>query len=151
MDLSLVLLATDGSPSAKRALNLACDLVSAKSGKLLVVHVQRRHGGNRVPEELQYFSDVEQKPVTEAEAFRLEAQRIVDDASATARERGVKDVETAIAEGDPTQRIVELARNRGADAVVVGSRGLGGLEGLLLGSVSHKIAQLAPCTCIVVR
>jgi nucleotide-binding universal stress UspA family protein len=151
MDLSLVLLATDGSPSAKRALNLACDLLTAKSGKLLIVHVQRRHGGNRVPEELQYFSAVEHKPVTEAEVFRGEAQRIVEEAAGTARECGVRDVETAIAEGDPTQRIIELARNRRADAVVVGSRGLGELEGLLLGSVSHKIAQLAPCTCVVVR
>jgi len=56
-----------------------------------------------------------------------------------------------VLEGDPAGRIVEAARKRGADLIVIGSRGLGDLQGMLLGSVSHKVAQLAPCTCIIVR
>ncbi|WP_256432948.1 universal stress protein [Martelella soudanensis] len=42
-------------------------------------------------------------------------------------------------------------RERKVDTVVLGSRGLGDVAGLLLGSVSHKVTHLAPCTCIVVR
>ena len=63
---------------------------------------------------------------------------------------GVKEVETVIAAGDPTQAI-ETAKARNVDTIVIGSRGLGDLQGLLLGSVSHKVAQMAPCTCIIVR
>ena len=44
-----------------------------------------------------------------------------------------------------------MARGRKVDAIVMGSRGLGDLESLLLGSVSHKVAHAAPCSCVIVR
>ncbi|WP_180901977.1 universal stress protein [Martelella soudanensis] len=47
--------------------------------------------------------------------------------------------------------ILDAIRERKVDTVVLGSRGLGDVAGLLLGSVSHKVTHLAPCTCIVVR
>ena len=54
-------------------------------------------------------------------------------------------------EGDPARVIAEHAGLHKVDLIVMGRRGLGGLEGLLLGSVSHKVAQLAPCACLTVR
>ena len=47
--------------------------------------------------------------------------------------------------------IVDFARDQRADAIVMGSRGLGDVSGLLLGSVSHKVSHLAACTCIMVK
>ena len=47
--------------------------------------------------------------------------------------------------------IVAFAKDRGIDAIVMGSRGTGDMEGLLLGSVSHKVTSLAPCTCVTVK
>jgi len=38
-----------------------------------------------------------------------------------------------------------------ADMIVMGSRGVSDLKGLVMGSVSHKVMQLAPCTCVSVR
>ena len=51
----------------------------------------------------------------------------------------------------PARVILEHARDVEATMIVLGSRGLGALAGLLLGSVAHKIIQLASCPVLVVR
>ncbi|MCG8545738.1 MAG: universal stress protein, partial [Alphaproteobacteria bacterium] len=56
-----------------------------------------------------------------------------------------------IGEGNPTDEIVAYARDNGIDLIVIASRGLSDFRGLLLGSVSHKVVQLAECPCLVVR
>ena len=68
-----------------------------------------------------------------------------------AAERGVKEVKGVVTDGDPAKAILDCAKIEGADLIVIGSRGLGDLKGLLVGSVSHKVCQLADCTCITVR
>ena len=52
--------------------------------------------------------------------------------------------------GDPAETIIETVRREKANMLVVGRRGRGRLSGLLLGSVSQKLASLAPCIVIVV-
>lgn len=151
MDMYLILCATDGSPSARKALEFAADLARDREGKLLVMHVQQDHGSGLVTPGLEEFERVENIRVTEAEMLRGAAQRIAEQGAAFARERGAPSVEALVGEGDPAGRIIEAARDRGADVIVIGSRGLGDLQGLLLGSVSHKVAHLAPCSCIIVR
>lgn len=150
MDMNLILHPTDGSQNAGKALELACDLAVAKEAKLLVLHVQRRHGSERIPPELKEFSRLENVRETEAELYRSVAHHIVNTAKQQAVLRKVA-VEAAVVEGDAAQQIVAMAARREADAIVMGSRGLGDVQGLLLGSVSHKVAHSAPCTCIVVR
>jgi nucleotide-binding universal stress UspA family protein len=56
-----------------------------------------------------------------------------------------------LADGDPAQSILHLAKERGVDTIVMGSRGLSDIKGLFVGSVSHKINHLAECTCITVK
>ena len=52
--------------------------------------------------------------------------------------------------GDTAQVIIEIAQRENADLVVIGQRGRARLAGLLLGSVSQKIASLAPCMVMIV-
>jgi len=151
MDTRLILCATDGSPSAQKALEFAADLAREKAGRLLVMHVQQTHGSGLMTPGLEELERVENIRVTEADMLRGAAERIAEQGACFARERAVPSVEAVVAEGDPAGRIVEAARDRGAEVIVIGSRGLGDLQGLLLGSVSHKVAHLAPCTCIIVR
>lgn len=77
------------------------------------------------------------------------AHQDVARAHAHLRERGL-DAEMEIAHGDPVERIVELARSGGYDLIVTGTRGRGPLARFLLGSVSHGLAENAPCAVLVV-
>jgi nucleotide-binding universal stress UspA family protein len=65
-------------------------------------------------------------------------------AHAFLRERGIE-AEMKVAEGNPAEKIVEEARARRCDLIIVGTRGLGPMSRLLLGSVSSRVAETAPC------
>ena len=64
---------------------------------------------------------------------------------------GVHDVNVAVLDGDPANRILEYAERESVDCIVIGSRGLSDVKGLLVGSVSHKVSNRARCTCITVK
>jgi nucleotide-binding universal stress UspA family protein len=78
-------------------------------------------------------------------------QRILDEAKLDAEEAGVTSVETILAEGDPANRILQAVEERGVDCVIMGSRGLSDVRAMILGSVSHKVMNHAPCTAIAVK
>jgi nucleotide-binding universal stress UspA family protein len=59
------------------------------------------------------------------------------------------EVDRWVRNGGPAEVLIEAAS--GADLLVVGSRGLGGFKGLMLGSVSHQCTQLATCPVVVIR
>jgi nucleotide-binding universal stress UspA family protein len=63
----------------------------------------------------------------------------------------VNDVKAEVKTGQPARVIVKTAEQGGYEAIIIGSRGHGDLEGLLLGSVSHKVANLSKCTVITVK
>ena len=151
MDIKTILHPTDGSEGARKALEFACELAAERKARLLILHVQRHHGSEIVPPELEQFSEVEHVRATEAHALRATAEYIVDNAKMLARNWGVANIDARVAEGDPALAIVDTARNDHVDAIVMGSRGLSDLESLLLGSVSHKVAHAAPCSCVIVR
>jgi nucleotide-binding universal stress UspA family protein len=75
----------------------------------------------------------------------------MEDAKARARDQSVASVRTVMREGDPGAAILQIAKEEKADLIVMGRRGLGDLAGLLLGSVSHKVAHLAECACLTVK
>jgi nucleotide-binding universal stress UspA family protein len=58
---------------------------------------------------------------------------------------------TRTRKGDPAEEIVAEARGALYDLIVLGNRGLGGLKGILMGSVSSKVSHSAPCSVLVVR
>ena len=78
-------------------------------------------------------------------------QHMLDDAKGDAAEGGVTDVETVLADDDPARAILRCAEDKHVDCIVMGSRGFGDLAARFLGSVSHKVANHAHCTCITVK
>ncbi len=146
-----ILVPTDGSEHADRAVACAADLAQKYDAKVILLHVMRELGSERVPEELRGLARLENVVITERDIRQAAASELLAGAEARAREHGAGRVERTISQGDPARRILECAQAREADLIVMGSRGRGDLEGLLLGSVSHKVAHLAPCTCITVR
>lgn len=171
-----ILAATDGSAHGTKAVELASELAAKYGAKLVLVHVLQ-HG--RIPESVQKMLEVEHlvepgQPhypevatvagglVTAmgrgAEAgdvsyrvFETLGEHILGAAKQVARDRGVEDVQKVIEDGDPVDRVLACADREKADLMVVGSRGLSDLKGMLMGSVSHKLIQLAKSTCIAVK
>ena len=79
------------------------------------------------------------------------AGQILDRAEKQARKAGVKKISTVISGGDPADVILESAKSKKADMIILGSRGLSDFKGLVLGSVSHKVSAQAECTCVTVK
>ncbi|MBU1002634.1 MAG: universal stress protein [Proteobacteria bacterium] len=84
------------------------------------------------------------------ERLEADAQRVMEGCLSELAGQGVEFTSKVIG-GDTAQVIVEVAEIEGFDLIVMGSRGLGGVQGLLLGSVTHKVLQVAPCPVTVVR
>jgi nucleotide-binding universal stress UspA family protein len=60
-------------------------------------------------------------------------------------------VETHVVRSDPADALVSVAAQVGADLLVVGNRGMSGIQRLLLGSVANRISHHSPCTLLIVR
>jgi nucleotide-binding universal stress UspA family protein len=144
-----ILAAVDGSTHADKAVELAGDLAHQYGAKLTLIHVTPDYLWGTVPRDLQSYADAEH--VGPGELMQSLATKLLDEAARRARDRGAERVESVSDVGDPASRIIAYARDHGCDLVVMGTRGLSDLQGLLLGSVAHKVSHLAPCTCITVR
>jgi nucleotide-binding universal stress UspA family protein len=143
-----ILVATDGSDHAQKALDIACDLAEKYGSSMIVLSVYRHHSLLGTTHSLVGgATELEPPDVTLGKL----AREIVDKAVKHVRERGIKQVEGLARRGPPSRTIVQIAKERGVDVIAMGSRGLGDAEGLLLGSVSHKVSSLAECTCITVK
>lgn len=138
-----VLVATDGSPGADRAVDTAAKLARSTRADLVILTV----GGNVSGAELRRLADIEGDL---SKVLKSEAQQILERAQKRVRRHGVKATKLQSAWGDPAQAIMDNVRREKADILVVGRRGHGQLSGLLLGSVSQKLASLAPCAVMVV-
>ena len=147
-----ILVAIDGSDHAWRALDLAADMAQKYAAELTVLHVIAYEP---MPAGLRQLAADEHIPIAEGEARyhygRTLGDELTREGSARARRAGAERVNALTAEGRPAEQILTIAAERGVDAIVLGRRGLGDLKGLLMGSVSHKVSQLAECTCITVK
>ncbi len=148
--LKTILVAADGSTHANAAVDLAAELAAKLGAKLLVINAIAEVGVDRVPEELRSYVELEHMRVTERELLQGAANEIVAAAARRARGRGATDVETMTIVGDPADSLLKVAGERKVDLIAMGRRGLGTIKGLLLGSVSHKVSQLAGCACVTV-
>ncbi len=141
-----IVLATDGSDSANRALDFAAQLAQSSGAALWITHVA--DDKSLSSQEIRQFSRSER--VSSGEIVDTLVNRMLAQARARAAAKGVRDIHLEPRLGDPAERIMELADEKHADAIVVGKRGTSTLRGLLLGSISQKLVSLAPCPVIVV-
>ena len=147
-----ILAAIDGSEHAWKALDLAADMAKQHEAQLIVLHVVPFEP---VSEALRAFATAEHLPLEE-ETARFHYARTLGDhltrsAEARARDKGLTAVVGRTVEGKPADQILDVARSEGADMIVMGSRGLSDARALFLGSISHKVANHAECTCVTVR
>lgn len=133
-----VLVALDGSAYSDVALPAAIELTKKFGADLFVLHVAEHDRGRAVVYSLETPAD---------------ATKLVGDAVKAARDAGVaaKGELRDVAAGHVAKAIVETADANEVDIIVMGSRGLSDIQGLLLGSVTHKVIQLAHVAVLVTR
>lgn len=135
-----ILLATDGSPDSKEALNYARDLAACHDAEVIVVHAF---------EPLPPYLEESWRDEVVAR-HRAEGESIVNQAVKALQEAGVETV-TEIREGPPADAILRVAEAHRPDLIVMGSRGRGELASLLLGSVSHRVLAHAKTAVMITR
>ena len=140
-----VLLATDGSETAERATRFAVQLAKQCEAKLCILYVSGNMDLSRHD-----IRAIERAEGNIADVLEQVARQILARAATNARDAGIENAQTKTGWGDPAEQIIDTAARVEADTIVMGRRGLGRLSGLLLGSVSQKVASLAPCVVVLV-
>ena len=145
-----VLIATDGSEGAVAAAQQALRLM-APDASVLVLAVAETPGGSAAGLDSGFGGGVADPEVIEVE-WQAGQTHAEDAVRRTVERLGPRaGIESRIEAGDPATAICEVAREAGADVVVVGSRGHGFLRRAFLGSICSHVVQHAPCPVLVVR
>jgi nucleotide-binding universal stress UspA family protein len=170
-----ILVPVDGSQASMNAVDLASDLAQKFNSEIILLHVLLR---GHMPEGLRRAIEVEvggspsgelpshlvnlpqeimarvgDKRLTQLSVKELEfiGKHLLSKAMQACRDKGLGKVSERVEEGYAADVILEVAKHSKADMIVIGSRGLGRLGDLLLGSVSNKVLHLATCPCTVVK
>jgi nucleotide-binding universal stress UspA family protein len=139
---STIVVGTDGSETATRAVHAAADLARAHRASLHLVTAYRvRAGSVAVP--------MAGAAAADSGVGGAVSQKVGEDMlAALAGELGDVVADTHVAAGDPATVVIDAATAAGADLIVVGSKGM---HRKVLGSVPNSIAHDAPCDVLIVK
>ena len=169
-----ILVPIDGSGPSDRALRLAGDIAEKFGAALILIHVLLRGNSSvalrefaesegffeKVKKEL---GDTEIMPDLSIAAGSAAIEVVPDDAlkkighlllersESSVAEKKISEIKTYIRDGGSAEAILQCAHEENVDLIVTGSRGIGDLKSILLGSVSHKLAEDSECPCLVVK
>lgn len=139
MPITRIVVGVDGSEGSAKAVALACELAAATGAEVVAVHAF---------EPLSYVGKIEPpldfpkiKQQTE-ELLRTEWCRPFEEAGLAYR--------TLVVDDDPVHALVYAATNEAADMIVVGTRGIGGVRGMVVGSVASKLPSTSPVPVTIV-
>jgi nucleotide-binding universal stress UspA family protein len=137
---SAILCATDGSDHAAKAVAIAADLGRRYNARVIILTAY-----DPLPKELgtPYFENLIGRRLKAAE-------ELVNAATAVIKGEGITPI-VEMLEGPAARAILEVARTRRCDLIVMGARGLGPFGAMLLGSVSTRVVHEAPCPVLLTR
>lgn len=170
-----ILIAIDGSSHSTKAAEIGSDIAAKYGAEVVLVHVLLHQ---ELPQDLKHLIDVEyltsqavrpaagSAPVADlgsyfslggggkeltSDVIQAVGEQVLRQAETTARKQGADKISTRIEDGKPVDKILEIANSEGVDLIVSGARGLSDVKAIILGSVSHKLAQLSPVPCLTVH
>jgi nucleotide-binding universal stress UspA family protein len=141
-----IVVGTDGSDTAGKAVNEAIDLAKSIGATISLVSAYEPVPKARLREEARQTPPDMQWMVNPRE----EVDSTLSDAADLIRSAGLE-VEVFAREGDPADAILDVAEERLADLIVVGNKGMTGARRFLLGSVPNKVSHHAPCSVLIIR
>ncbi len=141
-----VLVAVDGSPAGKRALDAAIDLAKCNNASLLLLHVI---ADLPLPQEIVEMIASGEITESRSEILKTSAELVVQNAKRRCEEAGYIKVTTDYITGDPARKILDYADTHHADLIVIGHRGLDS-QSNMLGSVARKLVNMTQRSCLIV-
>ena len=130
-----LLIAVDGSRHSLKCVEYGAEIAKGVGAPVLLSPVVKPYN---LPDSLKNFAKAEHMATIDADLLKKGAQHLLAGALDAARKAGVKEVEIETEEGPIARSIVARAKSFKADLIVIGSRGMGDLEGMLRGGVSHR-------------
>ncbi len=143
-----ILVATDASPASNRAINIAADMAGKYGATLHLLYAVREM---QLPPELKKMAEVEKIAGARSDVLDFVGRKILSEAESRALKKGANKVYSSLEHGDPATVILRYAKRRKADLIVLGTRGLGQVKGMLMGSVSRKVTNLSEISCLIIR
>ena len=143
-----ILATTDGSAASNRAVGLAAHMAVKHDASLYLLNVIR---DMQLPPDLKKMAKVENIGQARQDVLDFVADKILGDAERRSKSKGVKTVRKATGQGDPATAIASYAKRNKIDLIVMGTRGLGNVKGMLMGSVSRKVANACDVNLLIVR
>ncbi len=143
-----ILIAVDGSKHSQSSVAFGAQIAKGLDAEVLLYHVVKPYN---LPDSLRKFAKAEHIPTFDPELLRKGAQYLLAGAMAEARKVGIKEITMETDEGPIARSIIDRAKSYNADMIVIGSRGMGDMEGMLRGGVSHRVEILAKCPVLVVK
>jgi nucleotide-binding universal stress UspA family protein len=141
-----ILVATDGSEGSDRAVDFAANLAKSYGATLLIINIR---GGYGLPVALlRQFSNADGAWL--GELLTSMSAEVLKSARDRALKIGAPTIVLESREGKIAQSIIDFAKEKHADAIVVGKQGSGRVADILLGSVPQKLLGLAACVMVVV-
>ena len=142
----MILVGTDGSETSFRAVDRAAQLAAATGATLLLASAYSPMPERERASAADRLGDL---------AYKVQGSTPADDALRAARERavaaGARDIQQESVVGDAVDVISRLAKDRGAELVVIGNRGLNSLAGRILGSVPANLSHRSPVDVLIVH
>jgi nucleotide-binding universal stress UspA family protein len=134
-----IIVAFDGSEYSRAALIESSNLIKRHGGKIIMVHAV-------------YFDEEEftTAPEQRERRFKLGKEACYQTKESISSEFGIQ-IESLICEGEPPDVIVDIAREKKAELIAMGTHGRRGIKRLIMGSVTSKVIVNSPCDVMVVK
>lgn len=139
MKLEKILVPVDGSEYSERATEYSMSCAQQYNSEVILLHCHKPILGYSVEPD---YTEVKNRILEKAD-------RLLEKYKKGFEANGIRH-RTFICDPPPAQAICQIAKEEGIDTIVMGSRGKTDWEGLLIGSVTHKVLQLSPCPVLVV-
>ena len=134
-----ILVPLDGSENSQKALLQACDLAKNYQSNLILVYVVDKTLSLNLLDRNEYL-----------EILRKFGEKVLTKGQQIAKNQGL-DVTIVMKEGNISNEIIKLAKNKKCNLIIMGSKGLGATARFFLGSISNKLANNSPCSILIVK
>ncbi len=143
-----ILVAVDGSTASTHALEMAIQISDKFGAGLHLLHVVREMQMPLNPGLMEKYSEFQRQ---RHDLLRASGEDILNQAKRMAQSKGIDSIESDIGSGDPATAIVDYAEKKQITLIVIGNRGLGQVQSMLMGSVSRKVSNITETACLIVK